>query len=142
MDWSEVTVPTAQGWFEPEWAYSTGEPVAFHRAQLARACVVLPLGGSWEATRGSLKRNLKESLRRSRNRLAKDGRPYEVVAYIHDLDEAAVERFLTLHRQRSQHEASVTHADAYADHAHLTNDFRTVLGFTPSAYRAGATGEA
>ncbi|MDR6865646.1 AraC-like DNA-binding protein [Microbacterium resistens] len=24
----------------------------------------------------------------------------------------------------------------YADHAHLTNDFRTVLGFTPSAYRA------
>lgn len=30
----------------------------------------------------------------------------------------------------------------YADHAHLTNDFRTVLGFTPSAYRAGATGGA
>jgi AraC-like DNA-binding protein len=25
----------------------------------------------------------------------------------------------------------------YADHAHLTRDFRTVLGFTPSAYRAG-----
>ncbi|WP_424936489.1 MULTISPECIES: helix-turn-helix domain-containing protein [Bacteria] len=25
----------------------------------------------------------------------------------------------------------------YADHAHLTNDFRAVLGFTPSAYRAG-----
>ncbi|UYO97998.1 helix-turn-helix domain-containing protein [Microbacterium sp. M28] len=24
----------------------------------------------------------------------------------------------------------------YADHAHLTNDFRTVLGFTPSSYRA------
>ncbi|MFT4233733.1 MAG: helix-turn-helix domain-containing protein, partial [Microbacterium sp.] len=24
----------------------------------------------------------------------------------------------------------------YADHAHLTNDFRTVLGFTPSAYRS------
>lgn len=26
----------------------------------------------------------------------------------------------------------------YADHAHLTNDFRTVLGFTPSAYRSDA----
>jgi AraC-like DNA-binding protein len=25
----------------------------------------------------------------------------------------------------------------YADHAHLANDFRTVLGFTPSQYRAG-----
>ena len=25
----------------------------------------------------------------------------------------------------------------YADHAHLTRDFRAVLGFTPSSYRAG-----
>lgn len=28
----------------------------------------------------------------------------------------------------------------YADHAHLTRDFRNVLGFTPSDYRAGAAG--
>ena len=28
----------------------------------------------------------------------------------------------------------------YADHAHLTTDFRTVLGFTPSAYRAATSG--
>lgn len=27
----------------------------------------------------------------------------------------------------------------YADHAHLTTDFRTVLGFTPSAYRAATS---
>jgi AraC-like DNA-binding protein len=27
----------------------------------------------------------------------------------------------------------------YADHAHLTNDFRTVLGFTPSGYRRRLT---
>lgn len=26
----------------------------------------------------------------------------------------------------------------YADHAHLAADFRTVLGFTPSAYRRSA----
>ena len=26
----------------------------------------------------------------------------------------------------------------YADQSHLANDFRTVLGFTPSAYRADA----
>jgi AraC-like DNA-binding protein len=26
----------------------------------------------------------------------------------------------------------------YADHAHLTRDFRAVLGFTPSDYRLGA----
>jgi AraC-like DNA-binding protein len=28
----------------------------------------------------------------------------------------------------------------YADHAHLTRDFRQVLGFTPSVYREGQTG--
>jgi AraC-like DNA-binding protein len=28
----------------------------------------------------------------------------------------------------------------YADHAHLANEFRTVLGFTPSTYRRQATG--
>ena len=32
--------------------------------------------------------------------------------------------------------AAVAAELGYADHAHLTNDFRTVLGFTPSAYRA------
>jgi AraC-like DNA-binding protein len=34
--------------------------------------------------------------------------------------------------------ASVAHELGYSDHAHLTRDFGTVLGFTPSAYRAGA----
>ena len=28
----------------------------------------------------------------------------------------------------------------YADHAHLTNDFRAVLGFTPSSYRSASVG--
>jgi AraC-like DNA-binding protein len=31
--------------------------------------------------------------------------------------------------------ASLAHEFGYADHAHLTHDFRTSLGFTPSAYR-------
>ncbi|UKA53489.1 helix-turn-helix domain-containing protein [Arthrobacter sp. FW305-BF8] len=30
----------------------------------------------------------------------------------------------------------------YADHAHLTNDFQKYLGFTPSAYRRAAAGDA
>ncbi len=33
--------------------------------------------------------------------------------------------------------ADVAHELGYADHAHLTRDFRSVLGFTPSAYRSG-----
>lgn len=34
--------------------------------------------------------------------------------------------------------AAVAHELGYADHAHLSADFRTVLGFTPSTYRRDA----
>lgn len=115
IDWSETTIPTSQGWFEPEWSYSTGEPVSFFRPQWARACVVLPLAEDWEATRSSLKRNLKESLRRSRNRIAKDGRAVDLVPRTADLDHDAVDTLLRLHRMRSVHDAGTSHADAYAD---------------------------
>ncbi|MCI1113970.1 hypothetical protein MOQ26_23450, partial [Stenotrophomonas maltophilia] len=94
---------------EPEWSYSTGEPAAFFRPHLARACVVLPLRDGWDATKATLKRNLKESLRRSRNRLAKDGRPWTVTTLTDGIDAAAVDRFLDLHRRRSQLESGVHH---------------------------------
>ena len=38
--------------------------------------------------------------------------------------------------------AALAHELGYADHAHLTRDFRTVLGLTPSDYRAEAAGAA
>lgn len=117
-DWTETAIPDAQGWFEPEWSYSTGEPVAFHRQQMVRACVVLRLAGGWESVRSGFKRNLKESLRRSRNRLAKDGRPHSVVAHTRELDTGTVDTFLSLHRHRSEHDASVVHRDAYANPRH------------------------
>lgn len=42
-------------------------------------------------------------------------------------------------RTEPETDLSAVAADlGYADHAHLTNDFRTVLGFTPTAYRADA----
>ncbi|PRB71391.1 DNA-binding protein [Arthrobacter sp. MYb213] len=45
-------------------------------------------------------------------------------------------------RLRENPSTSITQIAAeleYADHAHLTKDFRQLLGFTPSAYRAGST---
>jgi hypothetical protein len=129
-DWAELAIPQQHGWFEPEWTYSSGQEVAFFRPQFARACVVLPLGPDWESTRSSLRRNLKESLRRSRNRLAKDGRAWQVVSRTHDLDREAVDRFLSLHRRRSAHGSSVVHNDAYADPAHraFMRDLLPALG--------------
>lgn len=47
-------------------------------------------------------------------------------------------------RARSDSSADLARIAAeagYADHAHLTNDFRKVLGLTPSSYRRAAGGE-
>ena len=38
--------------------------------------------------------------------------------------------------------AALAHELGYADHAHLTREFRHVLGVTPSDYRSGSTGSA
>jgi CelD/BcsL family acetyltransferase involved in cellulose biosynthesis len=115
--WCELTFSPAQGWFEPEWVFDTGQPVAFYEQRRARACVVLPLSESWETTRGRLKRNVKESIRRSQNRLKKDGGDWRVQHLrATDVDVAAVDRFLTLHRARSSaQQAGNHHPDAYAD---------------------------
>lgn len=41
-------------------------------------------------------------------------------------------------REEPETDLAMLAADlGYADHAHLTNDFRTVLGITPRSYRAG-----
>jgi len=114
--WCEVAITQDQGWFEPEWLYTTGAPVTFGDQQRSRACVVLPLASTWEDTRSGLKRNLKESIRRSQNRLTKDGRPWQVVQLTDDLDTGAVDRFLELHQRRSANErTTVHHPDAYSN---------------------------
>ena len=106
-----------QRWFEPEWMYATGRDVAFFDHQRARACVVMGLSDTWEATRSGLKRNVKESIRRSNNRLDKSGHPWELLLQRgRDVDRVAVDRFLGLHRARSTTgRATVHHHDAFAD---------------------------
>jgi hypothetical protein len=116
-DWAEVAVPVQHGWFEPEWAYGTQQPVAFFRPQMSRASVVLELAEDWGSTYAGLKRNVKESLRRSRNRLARDGRQWAVERRTADLDETVVERLLDLHRERARQDVGVVHRDAFSDPA-------------------------
>lgn len=116
-DWCELAITPEQGWFEPEWTYGSNQPVTFGDHQRPRACVVLPLASTWEATRTGLKRNLKESLRRSQNRLAKDGREVTVAHRQGTaVDRSSVGRFLDLHRLRSNNQqATVQHNDAFSD---------------------------
>jgi len=116
-DWFDLAIAQGQGWPEPQWFTGKEAGGAFWRHSDAQACVVLPLQGSWQETQAALKRNVKESLRRSRNRLAKQELPYRVVARSTDLDMATVDRFLTLHRARADQRAtgSAVHPDAFAD---------------------------
>jgi CelD/BcsL family acetyltransferase involved in cellulose biosynthesis len=119
--WCEISLGRRHGWFPPATSGTPGwVPVTFQRHQRARACVVLELADSWAMTRAGLKRNVKESLRRARNRLARDGRPW-AVRHRHgaDLDVAAVDRLMRLHAVRSAFGGSwARHTDAYADPAH------------------------
>jgi CelD/BcsL family acetyltransferase involved in cellulose biosynthesis len=117
--WSELTLDRAHAPFEPEWVYDSGRATAFQRHQLTRTCVMLPLEQTWEDTRASLRRNVKESIRRSHNRLAKDGRPWSVrLLEGAEVDVAAVDRLLALHSARAANDVGgVQHPDVYADPA-------------------------
>jgi CelD/BcsL family acetyltransferase involved in cellulose biosynthesis len=62
--WDWATVPLANPlWLEPEWLPRGGEVMVL--AKTVRPCVVLPI----DQSRPPVKRNLRESLRRARNRL-------------------------------------------------------------------------
>jgi CelD/BcsL family acetyltransferase involved in cellulose biosynthesis len=119
--WVEASVTPAMAWFEPQWVKGTDRPFAFHRHQLSRASVIVPLDGAWLTTRSGLKRNVKESLRRSKNRIAKDGRPWAVHSHTDSLDREVVNRFLDLHRRRAVQDQSTSHhPDAFSDPARRT----------------------
>jgi CelD/BcsL family acetyltransferase involved in cellulose biosynthesis len=66
---------------------------------------VLDLPTSWEAFRGGLKRNIKESLRRCYNSLSREGHVYsfEVWDEPERLPEA-MDRFMALHTMRAEHQ--------------------------------------
>jgi hypothetical protein len=135
VSWAELSLSRDHGWLLATVLSGPDEPPIFQRHQQLRACVVLPLADTWEQTRSGLRRNVKESLRRARNRLAKDGRPSRIVHRTGtDLDFRVVERLLALHGERSRYQGSSSaHNDAFADPANASF-LRDVL---PPLGRAG-----
>ena len=117
--WSELPLADTQTWFDPAWAIpGSGGPVSFVEQQRTYACVVLRLASSWDETRSGLKRNVKESVRRSTNRLKKEVRPWRVERLGQHIDEAAINRLLALHQARSAtQQSSQRHHDAFAGRA-------------------------
>lgn len=78
----------------------------------------LEVAGTWDAFRASRPRNLKESLRRCHNSLRRDGYTGELNVVRAPADvPAAVERFLRLHRSRSEAEDLPFHGNVFGDPA-------------------------
>lgn len=76
---------------------------------------VLPLPDSWEQLRARLRRNIRESLRKCYNSLARDRHGFEFALAERPAEvEAALEIFFDLHRRRAELPARVAHPDCFA----------------------------
>lgn len=107
-DWAQICVGDGQGWPLPQWLEGDSAGLIHHRK--ARPSVVLDdLPDDPEQILPGLKRNLRESLRRARNRSKRMGDitfrgvgdPIEVAATIGQI--------IRLHTLRSEMEGKVTH---------------------------------
>ena len=117
MDWLEVTLGPEQGWLEPEWLPAApGERkwVTVHAGVVPT--VVMPLPLSVEALDRQLKRNVKESIRRSVNRLKRAGVDwrFEVVAEPGAELQGALDRLVGLHAARARAVERPQHSDYFA----------------------------
>lgn len=75
----------------------------------------LPLPPSWEAFRGALPRNIKESLRKCYNSLKRDGLQFRLEVAADGAEIAgALEHFFRFHAARARLEGTVQHSDVFA----------------------------
>jgi hypothetical protein len=113
-DWIGLTLTSEQGWFDDDWLpddWQRRGTLVMHRA--VRPFVVLPLPGRWEDL--VLKRNLKEAIRRSKNRLAAvEGGSEIVFAEGRDVV-AAARQVQELHRQRASMTGHLPHDDYFGN---------------------------
>jgi CelD/BcsL family acetyltransferase involved in cellulose biosynthesis len=108
--WHKLELPAAA----LEAALAPLEPARVHRHRLT-PMFWLTLPDSWETFRAGLKRNIKESLRRCYNSLAREGKTprLEVVSGAAAI-ESLLPLFWQLHSQRSQRPDTVPHPDYFA----------------------------
>jgi CelD/BcsL family acetyltransferase involved in cellulose biosynthesis len=116
-DWAELALPPEQGWVEPDWFGSKDKAFAVHTNSVA--CVVLPLPGSWQELHRGLKRNVRESIRRSRNRIDRSGEPWSVEFQRCPEDLAqGIEPLIELHHARAAMEGKPLHPDYFVTASH------------------------
>ncbi|HEY3869621.1 MAG TPA: GNAT family N-acetyltransferase [Actinocrinis sp.] len=135
-DWLELPLDADQGWFEPQWLGEGRALRGLVQHKTTRACVVLPLPTDASQMSGVLKRNVWESVKRSRNRLNRAGEPWEISVHCRPEDvAAAMPELRRLHAARSGTAGRRTHPDVLADPAHYAF-------FAEAVWRMAVTGRA
>lgn len=75
---------------------------------------ILPLSGCWNSFRSGLPRNIKESLRKCYNSLARDQHHFEIRVLTESADVTpALDRFLILHSARAGQTGTINHPDVF-----------------------------
>jgi CelD/BcsL family acetyltransferase involved in cellulose biosynthesis len=136
FDWAEFSLPAEMGWFESDWIVPDAERRGArfaHQATLAFVVVELPADG--DTFRKGMKRNIREAVRRSNNRLAKLEAGWDFVLPQSGEDmRDAVDALIGLHGARSEI------CDKEEHGSYIDSD--AVRGFVRSAavamYEAGA----
>jgi CelD/BcsL family acetyltransferase involved in cellulose biosynthesis len=135
-DWTEFTLSPRLGWFESDWIGPEWEArgVRFaHRA--TQAFVVLDLPEEWSQLRSGMKRNIKEAVRRSTNRLAKVEGGWEYTVPASEADVAsAIDLLVRLHGARSQ----VTDKELHSNYLQSPGDEAFLKAAALALFRAGA----
>ena len=132
-DWIGLTLSPEQGWFDDDWlpdSWRQRRSVCVHKD--TRPYVVLPLPPTWEEL--ALKRNMKEAIRRSRNRLAALDPPAEIVFAEGDAAETAAARIQDLHRLRASLHGHFDHDNYFDDKATAEFARRAVAGLAATGH--------
>jgi CelD/BcsL family acetyltransferase involved in cellulose biosynthesis len=109
-DWLRVAAVGADG----EIRGIVGHPAAAWSRQFE--AFVLPLPESWDEFRAGLKRNIRESLRKCYNSLARDGHNFDfAVAETPQEVDRALDVVFDLHGRRAALDDTVAHRDYFAD---------------------------
>jgi hypothetical protein len=135
-DWVELMLSPRLGWFESDWVGPEADAKGAHfMLDTTLAFVVLDLPESWEALRTGMKRNVKEAVRRSTNRLAKldGGWEYTVPRDESELHQA-IDDLVRLHHARS----GVTNHEVHSNYLQDPRDEAFLRSAAGAMFSAGA----
>lgn len=128
-NWAQLSLGPTQGWLVPQWFDDYAGVMIRHTK--TRPCVVFDgLPSDTHGLRARLKRNVRESIRRSRNRSARlGGLTFRCASDVAQVD-AVMPKLVQLHRMRSRMPGKVEHADILGgmESAFLTEAVRRLAG--------------